>query len=73
MVATVDHIRGLSISLMTTDIFYGRHQDLGNRYIISISLMTTDMFYGRHNDLGNRYIISISLMTTRTHLWSLVR
>jgi hypothetical protein len=45
-------------------MFYGRHHDLGNHYIISISLMTTDMFYGRHHDLGNRYIISISLMTT---------
>jgi hypothetical protein len=50
--------------LMTTDMFYGRHNDLVNRYIISISLMTTDMFYGGHHDLGNRYIISISLMTT---------
>jgi hypothetical protein len=45
-------------------MFYGRHHDMGNCYIISISLMTTDMFYGRHHDLGNRYIISISLMTT---------
>jgi hypothetical protein len=45
-------------------MFYGRHHDLGNRYIISISLMTTDMFYGRHHDLVNRYIIYISLMTT---------
>jgi hypothetical protein len=44
-------------------MFYGRHHDLVNRYIIYISLMTTDMFYGRHHDLGNRYIISISLMT----------
>jgi hypothetical protein len=48
---------------MTTDIFYGRHHDLDNHYIISISLMTTyilmttDMFYGRHNDVLNRYII----------------
>ena len=33
-------------------MFYGRHHDLSNRYIISISLMTTDMFYGRHHDLG---------------------
>ncbi|CAB9544655.1 hypothetical protein BROOK1789C_1856 [Bathymodiolus brooksi thiotrophic gill symbiont] len=32
------------MSLMTTDMFYGRHHDLANRYIISISLMTTDMF-----------------------------
>jgi hypothetical protein len=31
---------------MTTDIFYGRHHDVLNRYIIYISLMTTDMFYG---------------------------
>ena len=38
-------------------MFYGRHHDLVNHYIISISLMTTDMFYGRHHDLGNRYII----------------
>jgi hypothetical protein len=53
MVATVEHIRGL----MTTDMFYGRHHDLGNRFIISISLMTTYMFYGRHHDLVNRYII----------------
>jgi hypothetical protein len=53
MVATVEHIRG-------TDMLYGRHYDLGNRYIIYISLMTTDMFYGRHHDLGNHYIISIS-------------
>ena len=45
-------------------MFYGRHHDLGNQYIISISLMTTDMFYGRHHDLVNLYIISISLMTT---------
>jgi hypothetical protein len=45
-------------------MLYGRHNDLGNRYIISISLMTTDMFYDRHHDLVNRYIISISLMTT---------
>jgi hypothetical protein len=45
-------------------MFYGRHHDLLNRYIISISLMTTDMFYGRHHDLLNRYIIYISLMTT---------
>jgi hypothetical protein len=60
MVATVEHSRG---HLMTTDMFFGRHHDLGNHYIISISLMTTDMFYGRHHDLVNRYIISISLMT----------
>jgi hypothetical protein len=45
-------------------MFYGRHHDLDNRYIISSSLMTTYMFYGRHHDLGNRYIIYISLMTT---------
>jgi hypothetical protein len=45
-------------------MFYGRHHDLGNGYIISISLITTDMFYGRHHDLVNHYIISISLMTT---------
>jgi hypothetical protein len=37
-------------------MFYGRHHDLGNRYIISISLLTTDMFYSRHYDLGNSYI-----------------
>jgi hypothetical protein len=54
----------ISISLMTTDMFYGRHHDLDNRYIISSSLMTTYMFYGRHHDLVNRYIIYISLMTT---------
>jgi hypothetical protein len=47
-------------------MFYGRHHDFANRYIISISLMTTDMFYGRyvHHDLSIRYIIAISLMTT---------
>ena len=45
-------------------MFYGRHHDLVNRYIISISLMTTDMFYGRHHDLVNHNIISISLMNT---------
>jgi hypothetical protein len=45
-------------------MFYGRHHDLVNRYIISISLMTTDMFYRRHHDLVNRFIIYISLMTT---------
>jgi hypothetical protein len=45
-------------------MFYGRHHDLVNGYIISISLMTTDMFYGRHHDLLNRCIIYISLMTT---------
>jgi hypothetical protein len=49
---------------MTTDMFYRRHHDLVNRFIIYISLMTTDMFYGRHHDLGNGYIIFISLMTT---------
>jgi hypothetical protein len=69
-------------------MFYGRHHDLGNRFIISISLMTTYMFYGRHHDLVNRYIIFISLMTTdmfyrryhdlvggdrRIYPWSLVR
>jgi hypothetical protein len=43
----------ISISLMTTDMFYGGHHDLGNGYIISISLMTTDMFYGSHHHLGN--------------------
>jgi ATP sulfurylase len=61
MVATVEHIRGhlISISLMTTDMFYGRHHDLVNHYIIYISLMTTDMFYGRDHDWGNHYIISI--------------
>jgi hypothetical protein len=66
MVATVEHIRGhiIYISLMTTDMLYGRHHDLVNRYIISITLMTTDMYYGRHHDLVNRYIIYISLMTT---------
>jgi hypothetical protein len=52
---------------MTTELFYGRHHDLGNRYIISISLMTTDMFYGRHHDLGNRYGGD-----RRTYPWSLV-
>jgi hypothetical protein len=41
------------ISLMTTDMFYGRHHDMGNPYIIFISLMTTDMFYRRHHDLVN--------------------
>jgi hypothetical protein len=45
-------------------MFYGRHHDLVNRFIIYILLMTTNMFYGRHHDLGNRYIIYISLMTT---------
>jgi hypothetical protein len=59
MVATVEHIRGHYISLMTTDMFYGRHHDLVNRFIIYILLMTTNMFYGRHHDLGNRYIIYI--------------
>jgi hypothetical protein len=61
MVTTVEHIVFISeiytmvnrniiyISIMTTELFYGRHHDLGNRYIISISLMTTDMFYGRHH------------------------
>jgi hypothetical protein len=68
MVATVEHIRGrrqhdlgnsyiIFISVMTTDMLYGRHHDLVNRYIIYISLMTTDMFYGRHHDLGNHYKI----------------
>jgi hypothetical protein len=57
MVATVEHIR----ALMTTDMFYGRHHDLVNHYIIYISLMTTDMFYRRHHDLVNHYIIYISL------------
>jgi hypothetical protein len=72
MVATVE-------PLMTTDMFYGRHHDLVNHYIIYISLMTTDMFYRRHHDLVNHYIIYISLMTTghgddrRTYPWSLVR
>jgi hypothetical protein len=64
MMATVEHIVNhyiIYISLMTTDMFYSGHHDLGNRYIISISLMATDMFYGRHHDLVNRYIISISL------------
>jgi hypothetical protein len=41
-------------------MFYGRHHDVLNRYIIYISIMTTDMFYGRQHDLGNRYIIYIS-------------
>ena len=45
-------------------MFYGRHHDLVNHYIISISLMTTDMFYGRHHDLVNHSIISIPLMNT---------
>jgi hypothetical protein len=49
MVTTVEHIRG--------HMFYGRHHDLVNRYIISISLMTTDMFYGGHHDLGKIYIM----------------
>jgi hypothetical protein len=78
MVATVEHIRVnryiISISLMTTDMFYGRHHNLGNRYIISISLMTTYMLYGSHQHLGNRYIIYISHGgDRRTYLWSLVR
>jgi hypothetical protein len=41
-------------------MFYGRHHDLGNRYIISISLMTTNMFYGRQHDLVNHYTVVIS-------------
>jgi hypothetical protein len=45
-------------------MFYGRHHDLVNHYIIYFSLMTTDIFYGRHHDLVNHYIISISLMPT---------
>jgi hypothetical protein len=62
MVSTVEHIRLgnryiISISLMTTYMFYGRHHDLVNRYIIYISLMTTDMSHG-----GDR----------RTYMWSLV-
>jgi hypothetical protein len=67
----------ISISLMTTDMFYGRHHDLVNHYIIYISLMTTDMFYRRHHDLVNHYIIYISLTShgddRRTYPWSLVR
>jgi hypothetical protein len=65
MVATVERHHDLvnryiiSISLMTTDMFYGRHHDLLNRYIIYISLMTTDMFYGSFHHL--------------TYPWSLVR
>jgi hypothetical protein len=53
-------------------MFYRRHHDLGNHYIISISLMTTDilmtsdMFYGRHNDLVNRYIISVTQVMVAT-------
>jgi hypothetical protein len=53
-VTTVEHM----------ELFYGRHHDLGNRFIMSISLMTTDMFYGRHHVLVKHYIIYISLMTT---------
>jgi hypothetical protein len=60
----------ISISLMTTDMFYGRRHDLVNRYIIYISLMTTDMFYGRHHDLVNHYIIAIHqvMVTTVEHI-----
>jgi hypothetical protein len=49
-------------------MFYGRHHELGNRYIISISLMTTDMFYGRHHELGNRnrYYIAITQVMVAT-------
>jgi hypothetical protein len=46
----------ISISLMTTDMFYGRHHDLGNRYIISISLMTT----------YNRYYVAITQVMVAT-------
>ena len=45
-------------------MFYGRHHDLVNHYIISISLMTTDMFYGRHHDLiGPRICSTVATMT----------
>jgi hypothetical protein len=44
-------------------MFYGRHHDMGNRYIISISLMTTDMFYDRQHDLVNRYINQVMVAT----------
>jgi hypothetical protein len=47
---------------MTTDMFYGRHHDLVNRFIIYILLVTTNMFYGRHHDLGNRFIMNISVV-----------
>jgi hypothetical protein len=68
MVATHDLLNRyiIYISLMTTDMFYGRYHDLGNRYIISISLMTTYMFYGRHHDLVNRYYVMINQVMVAT-------